>query len=399
MKVSYQIEILDKSLNKIAEVRNPLPMRGGMVLTYSKELSDFGQCKFRVSAYDDILTQHGDIFVPHKYHVRLRRNKAVIWQGAIIENSARNNQYIEIVAAEYEFYLSKILVNRTSLDPATGTADGVFRIFNSGTMATAVTTIMNETIATLNTGTNSASILSGLTLGTIENPNYAPNMTDSTGAALTGGWTFSTSLQLTYDFQTILYVLKSFGIYSYADFYIDEDLRFNFEKFVGNDRHYDVNFVFTQHNSNIVDYNLPRFGQRMANDVFGIATDTSGVILHKEQSDQGSITEFGLMQGTAAYADIKDNGILAARVAAELPLVSTPDETNVMVVLNETAAYPIGTWDIGDIVNISITNKGVDFDQTRRIVGTSVQVHNTGRETTVIQTNIPQQWQFASSTA
>lgn len=397
--VRYQIEILDKSLNKIAEVLNPLPLKSGDILTYSKELSDFGQCQFRVSAFDSILTQYGDILVPHQFHVRLRRNGVIVWQGAIIENSIRNSQFIEVVAAEYEFYLSKILVQRTSTDPATGTADGIYRIFNSGTMGSAVVAMMNETIATLNNSTNSSSILAGMTLGEIDNPNYPPNMTDSTGAALSGSWNFSTDLQLTYDFQTILYILKSFGIYSYADFYIDNDLQFNFKQFVGNDRHYDVNFVFKKGSSNIVDYNLPRFGQRMANDIFGIATDTNGAVLHVEKSDQNSITTNGLMQGTAAYSDVKDSGILGARVAAELPLVSTPDETNAMVVLNETAAYPLGLWDIGDIVNISVVNNAVDFNQVRRVIGVSVQVDGTGRELTTAQTNVPRTWQYASSIA
>jgi len=398
--MKYIVEILDKSLNKLAEVRNPYPLdQKGTVLTFSKELSDFGQCKFRISAFDDLLTQYGDIIQPHQNHVRIRREGRVVWQGAIIDNPKRSSQFIEILAAEYEFYLSKILIKRSSNNPATGTADGVFRIFNSGTMAAAVTAVMNETIALLDVSTNTSSILSGMTLGTVENPNYAPNMTDSTGAALSGAWNFSTSLQLTYDFQTVLYLLKSFGIYSYADFYIDNSLVFNFEKFVGNDRHYDVNFVFKQHNSNIIDYNLPRLGGRMANDIFGIATDTNGAILHKEHSDQASITANGLMQGTAAYADIKDNSILDARVQAELPLVSTPDETNAMVVLNESSAYPLGIWDIGDIVNISVTNKGVSFNQPRRVVGISVEVNDTGKELTTVQSNKPLPFQFGSSTS
>jgi len=398
--MKYIVEILDKSLNKLAEVRNPYPLdQKGTVLTFSKELSDFGQCKFRISAFDDLLTQYGDIIQPHQNHVRIRREGRVVWQGAIIDNPKRSSQFIEILAAEYEFYLSKILIKRSSNNPATGTADGVFRIFNSGTMAAAVTAVMNETIALLDVSTNTSSILSGMTLGTVENPNYAPNMTDSTGAALSGAWNFSTNLQLTYDFQTVLYLLKSFGIYSYADFYIDNSLVFNFEKFVGNDRHYDVNFVFKQHNSNIIDYNLPRLGGRMANDIFGIATDTNGAILHKEHSDQASITANGLMQGTAAYADIKDNGILDARVQAELPLVSTPDETNAMVVLNESSAYPLGIWDIGDIVNISVTNKGVSFNEPRRVVGISVEVNDTGKELTTVQSNKPLPFQFGSSSS
>jgi hypothetical protein len=397
MSVEYNIEILDNSLNKIAEVLSPVPLKGGLVFNYSKELSDFGQCHFRVSAYDNILTQYGDIFVPHKYHVRLRRNGTVVWQGAIIENPARNSQFIEVIAAEYEFYLSKILVQRSSTNPSNGTADDVFRIFNSGTIADAVTAVITESINTWKTGTNSSSILSGMTLGTIENPNFPPNMTSAAGTSLTGPWTFSTNLQLTYDFQTVLYLLKSFGIYSYSDFYIDKDLGFNFKKFVGNNHHYDVNFLFTKQSSNIIDYNLPRFGQRLTNQIYGIATDNNGSVLHKDVSDQSSISTYGLMQGTAAYADIKDTGVLGARIAAELPLVSTPDETNALFVLNEKAAYPLGLWDIGDIITAKVVNNGVNFNQQRRIVGASVQVHDTGRETTTVQTNVPQPWQFGAS--
>lgn len=399
-QVNYQIQILDINLNVIAEVVDPYPLdKTGTILQYSKELSDYGQCKFRVSAFDQMLTQYGDILKPMQYHVRIRRNNAIVWQGAIIENSRRTKDFIEVIAAEYLFFLDKILVNRSSNDPATGKANEVFRIFNSGTMASAVQAIMNETIATFKTPTNGNQILANMTLGTIENPNFPPNMTNNLSQPLTGGWTFSTNLQLTFDFQSIYYVLKSFGIYSYADFYIDNNLVFNFKKFVGNDHHYDVNFTFTKLNSNIIDYNLPRFGQRMVNDLVGIATDNNGIILHKEQTDQASISTYGLMQGVAAYSDVKDQGLLNARVAAELPFVGTPDETNISIVLNETVAYPLGQWDIGDLVTISVTNNAVDFSDTRRVVGATVQVHNTGREITTAQTNKPLSFQFGSSNA
>lgn len=397
-QVNYQIEILDINLSKVGEVLDPFPLdKTGTILQYSKELSDYGQCKFRISAFDQMLTQYGDIIKPMQYHVRIRRNNAIVWQGAIIENSKRTKDYIEIIAAEYLFFLDKILVNRSSTDPATGTANEVFRIFNTGTMATAVTTIMNETIATFKNTTNGNQILANMTLGTIENPNFPPNMTNNLAQPLTGAWNFSTNLQLTFDFQSIYYVLKSFGIYSYADFYIDNNLVFNFKKFVGNDHHYDVNFTFRKLNSNIIDYNLPRLGQRMVNDLVGIATDNNGVILHKELSDQASVSTYGLMQGVAAYADVKDQGLLNARVAAELPFISTPDETNVSIVLNETVAYPLGQWDIGDLVTVSVTNNAVDFTDIRRVVGATVQVNDTGREITTVQTNKAQSWQYGSS--
>jgi hypothetical protein len=238
-----------------------------------------------------------------------------------------------------------------------------------------------------------------MTLGTIENPNFPPNMTDNLGNALTGGWTFSTNLQLTYDFQSVYYLLKSFGIYSYADFYLDQNLVFNFKKFVGNDRHYDVDFTFRKLNSNIIDYNLPRLGQRMVNDLWGVATDNTGVILHKEQTNQASVTTYGLLQGVAAYSDVKDQGILNARTQAELPLISTPDETNAIIVLDGTSPFPLGQWDVGDIVTIAVTNNGINFNQIRRVVGYTVNVNSTGKETTTVQTNIPLPFQYGSTAA
>ena len=64
------------------------------------------------------------------------------------------------------------------------------------------------------------------------------------------------------------------------------------------------------------------------------------------------------------------------------------------IVLNETAAYPLGLWDIGDLVTVKITNNAVSFSDIRRVVGASVNVHNTGREITTAQTNKPLPFQY-----
>jgi len=385
-----KIEILDKDRNKLAEVLTPYPLdKGENILRYSKELSDYGSCKFRISSFDPLLTQYGDIIQPHKNHIRIKRNGVTVWQGAIVDNSKRTKDYIEIVAVEYLFYLGRKLVHRTSPD-VNGTAN-IYRTFDSGTMAAAVTAMINETI----TDWAASHTLKGLTVGTMENPNYPPNTMDSNKNKLTGPWAFSKTLMLQYDFHTVLYILKAFGIYTYADFYIDNNLVFNFKKFVGNDKHYDVNFTYGPQ-GNIYDYNLPRFGQRMVNHLTGIATDTNGVVLHYDQSDETSKSNYGLMEGVAAYSDVKQQNILNARTQAELPLISSPDETNVSVVLNERG-FPLGLYDIGDIVTIKVKNRSVNFSDIRRIVGISVTLHSTGREMTVVQTNKPLPGQFKAT--
>jgi predicted ester cyclase len=349
-----------------------------------------------VSAYDPVLTTYGDILVPHKYHVRIRRAGYVVWQGAIIDNTKRNKSYIEVMAAEYEFYLDKILIARTSPD-ANGTAN-IYRNFASGTMATAVTALLNETITTWS---NSVHVLKNMTIGTIDNPSYPPNMvSDYNGTALSGPWTFGDGSQanpgpqLQYDFHTLLYVLKSFGIYSYADFQITPTLQFNFRSFLGNNLLAKLVFQFGKQ-GNIYDYNLPRLGKRQANSLLTIATDPNGVILHVEPTDQTSITSNGLMEAVAAYSDVKSQSTLNARANAELPLVSTADETNAIVYLNENG-YPLGQYDVGDIVTIKVQNLGVNFNSIRRIVGYTVMLNETGRESIALQTNVPLPWQYST---
>lgn len=399
-QIVTEIWICDSSLNKITRITTPYPLAGGMLVRYSKELDDYGQCTFRVSAYDTTLKTYGDILVPHKNWVKIIRNGAVIWQGAIIENTKRTSQFIECVAAEPLWYLSKILINRSSVDPNNGTADNIYRIFNSGTMATAVTNIMNETITTL---AGSGHALATMTLGTVTNPNYPPNVTDANNPPnkLTGGWVFGNGTNaplLQFDFHTVLYVLKAFGVYTYADFYLDQNLVFNFVPFKGNNLTQKVTFNWngpTSQASNIIDYNLPRLGQRQINDLWGIATDPTGLVLHYEGSDQTSMSTYGLIQGVAAYSDVKDQATLNARIQAEVPLISAPDNAAISVTLNEKG-YPLGFFDVGDIVSLNIQNRALNFTDMRRVVGYTVTVHNTGREFTAVQTNKVQPWQYAS---
>lgn len=387
------VQILDSNLNLVTPVKAFIPLdKSGVILRYSKELSDYGTCTFRISNYDSAFTTFGDITLPHSYHVRVLRDGTTVWQGAIIENTKRTKEYTEVVAAEYLWYLDKILIKRSSNNPTTGKADDIYRIFSSGTMATAVTAIINETITRWH-GTNHA--LASMTLGTVENPNYPPNMTDGTGKKLSGAWSFGNGTaapQLTFDFHSVLYVLKSFGAYTFADFNIDNTLKFNFKKFLGNDHHYDVNFVWGEQ-GNAVDFNITRLGQRMVNQLWGIAVDSSGNILHVEQHDSPSIKTNGYLEQVAAYADIKDKATLNARVQAELPLISTPDSSADSIILSEKA-YPLGLYDVGDIVTMKVNHTAFDYNKVRRIVGITVDLHNTGRELTTVQTNAPLPWEY-----
>jgi len=382
------VEILNTSLEKIAEMRNLYPInQAGMVLRYSDELSDYGTCTFRVATKEPLLASLGDILVPHKYHVRIKRGKTIVWQGAIIDNTERNKNYIEVKAAQYEYYLDKMLIRRDTSAPA-GTDTSTdswknYRTFLSGTMASNVTTIVNNAITDFGTD----HVLGAMTVGTIENPDYPDGFTNATGSPLTGGWSFSDFITLRFDYHSVEYVLEAFALYTNSDFYIDNDLVFHFKKFVGR-KNTDITFEYGTF-GNIVDYNLPRLGGRMSNSLWGIGADEDGTILHANQRDEASIQEYGLLMSAEAFADVKTQNQLKKRMAETLQFTKTPEDSPVNVILNEKAA-PFGVYEVGDIVTVKVTDYNIAFNKPRRIVGITVTLHNTGREIITVQTNKPQ---------
>lgn len=382
MHTRTTVEIVNKSLSKIAEIRNLYPINNqGMVLRYSKELSDWGTAIFRVSTKDPVFDTYGDVLQPHVYGIRIRRGTTIVWAGTIVDNTVRNRNYIEVKAVEYEYYLSKVLIRR---DAETTAGDGKdnYRTFSSGTMAAAVQDLITK--ARTDFGTNHP--LSSLVVGTVDNPNYPDNFFDQNNVALTGGWNFSSYVTLQFDYHSVYYVLKAFALYTNCDFEVDETLTFNFRTFLGN-KQTPITFEYgTQ--GNMVDYNTPRLGNRMVNNLWGIAADTSGKILHANQIDTDSQNTYGLLQDGKAYADVKDLNFLKSRMNEELQFTKTPDDSPVNVLLNEKG-YPLGQYNIGDIVTVKITDNIIAYEKPRRIVGITVNLHNTGRELVAVQTNAP----------
>lgn len=380
------VEILDNDLARVAVIKALYPLtKTGMVLRYSRELSDYGTCLFRVSTKDTVLSQYGDILQPHKYHIRVKRDTVTVWQGVIVDNPTRNKNYVEVKAHEYLYYFSKVLIRRDADNPTTDDDESNFKVFSSGTMASAVTTIFNNAITDL----TSNHILATATLGTIENPNYPDNFVDSSSppVRLTGAWNFSSDVTVQFDYHSVLYVLKSFGIYANADFEMTNDLVFNFKKLIGK-RISGITFAYSGVGTNISDYNFPRLGQRMANDLIGIATDDKGNVLHATKSNTTSINTIGRLQDARAYTDVKNQNLLDSRLKEEIRLTVDPDESPITIVLDENA-YPTGKFNLGDIIWVKVKDHVIDYEKERRVVGWTVNLHETGRELTYVQTNSP----------
>lgn len=342
------------------------------------KLSGYGQCKFRVGTKDPLFDAVGDVLEPYRYIVRVKKSGTVIWEGPIIKNTDRNKRYVEVVAFSYLFLLTKNVIRQDT------TGDTNFRTFKSGTMDTAVTTLINEA----KTDLGSPNPLASMAIGTIENPNFPSGYVRVDNTALTGAWTFSSDMTLSYDYRDTFYVINSMAMYPACDFEIDNNLVFNFQQFLGR-RQPNLTFTYGEF-GNVLDYNIPRNGERMANSLVGVAADTGYNIIHTEQVDNVSVSRYGKVQDVAAYVDVKNKNALQSRLVEELRLISVPD-SEIHLVLNDKA-YPYGQYKVGDIVTIDINDNVVSFrNQQRRIVGINMSVSNNGSESIKLITNKPKE--------
>ena len=273
-------------------------------------------------------------------------------------------------------------MRRDADKPDTDEDESNFRVFKTGTMGSIVTDIFNQAKADLGT----SHILASATIGTVETPDYPANFTDGSSPPrpLTGAWSFSDAVALQYDYHSALFVIKNFGNYTNADFELTRDLVFNFKK---RNRISGITFNYNTIGGNIIDYNVPRLGMRMSNEIVGIAADDEGKILHATQRNSASVATNGLLQTAKAFNDVKSKNPLEARLAEELRLISDPEESPINIILNEKA-YPLGQYGLGDIIWVKIKDHIIDFQKERRIVGITVTLHNTGRELIAIQTNV-----------
>lgn len=377
---NYKVELLDSSLQPITQVKALVPInKEGNFLEYSSRLSDYGKAKFRIAVLDPLFDTHGDIVQPYANHVRIWRDNAIVWRGVIVNNSRRTSQYIEVEAYEYLYLLTKVGLRHDT------NGDTNYRTFNSGTMATAIQTVLTEAKNDANNH------LSNIEIGIIENPTFPEGFVDVNNSSLSGQqWTFSNNFVVKYDYRDVLYVLQSFGLYAVSDFELVPNdagkLVFNFKKFLGSRRE-DVMFDYNAQIGSIEDFDVPRLGERMANQIVGVAADNQFTILKVDYTDDTSIKTYGKLWGVAAYADVKSKNLLIARLREEGSQISTPD-SEMNIVLNERA-YPLGVYAVGDIITVQIKHHIINVKQARRVVGIDVKVHNTGKERIRVYTNKP----------
>jgi hypothetical protein len=163
-------------------------------------------------------------------------------------------------------------------------------------------------------------------------------------------------------------------------------LVFHFKKFVGT-KDYNAGFVYGTH-GNIIDYDVPRYGKRMVNDYYGLASDEKGKLLRLSKRDTSSVSNYGLMEGSTAFSDVINQNVLVARLTEDLRFLASPATAPLNLVVDDKT-MTLGTFGIGDIRYVRIKDHIIDYSEVRRIVGITTIVHNTGKELVTIQTNEP----------
>jgi len=266
-----------------------------------------------------------------------------------------------VTAHTMEFLLSKVQVaNDAGKDLRTQT----------GTMSSMITTLMNEGISRGN------SPIAGVTLGTIDNPVYPWDGTTP--------WTFSDVYQFKLVYSNLFSAINTFSDVTRADWNIDYNGVFNFKQQIGADRT-DVAFKYGK-GGNVVAFDSPLDGSNMVNDFMLIAQSQDGSNLVKSpKNDTSTYSLYGDLWGVKGISDMISQNF-SDQKAQHIFNLNKSFDTQLFLDLAGNA-MPVGSWDLGDKVNVDIQDGPISFNKKVRIIGWKTTVSDLGVERTQLITN------------
>lgn len=358
----YKLFITDVNGNKIAYVRNLVPLDGTEVLRFDDYISSYGSLRFRVQTKDPILTSN--ILEPHRYCVQLYRNNSLVFAGPIVNNPKRNHQFIEVEAKTWAWYLTKVQVAHSV---STDTEN--WREFKTGTMAAAITALFNEGKGRSN------SPISDWTLQ-VTNPDY-PWQTGT-------GWTFSDVYKIQFEYADMMRVLSSFADITNADFTVTKEKVLTFAPHIGTTRN-DITLRYGR-GGNIENYDSPLDGENMNNDFVMESFDSAGAkIIKSSAEDLSNQASYKRLWAGAILNEKLDQKQLDEKRKRIMNLNNALD-TELNLTLGETA-LPFGTYNLGDTVTVQIHDGIINVNTLRRIIGWKVSVMSNGVERVTLSTN------------
>jgi len=353
----YSVEILDTSGNVQTIIKNLIPIdRDKNVLKYDDYLSNYGTCTFRVKTKDPAVSVN--YLEPYKYHVRIKRAKGSVWYGVIVNNNQRTHNFIEVEARTLLFYLTKCEVAPSDTTVMT-------RVFKSGTMATALTTMFNEA------KNRQDSPIGSWTLGTIDNL-YKLNTTTA--------YTFTNTDFLELPYASVMDAFTLCGDITNSDFELTTSKVFNFKRRIGQNTQ--IAFKWGKY-GNLKDYNSPVRGADRYNVLAGLGISTTGTLLRADKTDSSTISTYKRLWATKVFNNANTQDILNAITTEELRTKSSGVNLKTYDVNEDGFLLQLGDDFIVDIEDGIISER-----ERRRLIGRQVLVNENGYETIRLITNI-----------
>lgn len=352
----YKVEILDQSGNVQSVVKNLVSFtKDKQALKFNDYLSSYGTCNFRVKTLDPGFST--DYLEPYKYFIRIKRFKKTVWYGVITDAPSRTHEFVDIQARTLAFLFTKCEISPSDFTVLT-------RVFKTGTMGAAITTIFNEA------KNRSSSPVASFTIGTIENP-YKLNTTTT--------YTFNDTDYLEMPYMSTMDFLSIVSDITNTDWEVTSGGVFNYRRKMGRFR--DISFKWGKY-GNMRDYNIPISGSNKTNLLIGLAVNTAGKLIRHEATNAASIDTYKRLWGFKVFENANTQSILNALTKEELRVRGTGVELKRYSVNEEALSLELGDEFVVDIQDNIISER-----ETRRLVGLEVSVSDTGFEKFELITN------------
>jgi len=321
-------------------------------ISFTRFLSSVGELTFVIPRTDPNFVH----LVGLKTHLKVFRDGVLVWKG--IYDYLREDMYTYTVfASTYESLLDYYLINPTAA--ATSTS----RAFTTKKLGTEIAQILfNEAVAKTN------SLLSGFTLGTVENP-YTPGTTTE----MTASYSF--------DYDKLSYVIRSLAKSGGADWKMGFDKTFNFYRRLGSDKAAIVFHIKDGEPSNIVDFKRDQDFRKIGNSIFAFGVGVKVNFLKSVKTDATSQTTHGLMERNLGMPkDLIDQAALDKLVDDQIQVTKLPTSVVAPSLIIKNVGFLTG-WDVGDNVVIDLNIGQTALTEYKRVLGINAYYSQSGAET------------------
>lgn len=328
-------------------------------ISLTKVLSSVGELVFTIPKEDPKFS----LLTGIKSHLKFVRNGTVIWKGNYDFLRETLDNYV-IFGSTYEALMDNYLVAPDS--PSTSTV----RKFTTKKIGTEIVQVLfNEAKALTN------SLLSGFSLGTIENP-YTPSTTTEM------------TVNMEFEYDTLLDAIARGAYAGGADFEITTSKALNFYRRKGSNKPNITIHLKDLEPSNVRDFQKDTDFRRIGNDIYAFGVGLGVNFLKANKTDSTSQTTYGLMQKYLGVPkNLVDQATLNKLVEDQITLLKTPPAKTTPKIVSSGFDLFNG-WDLGDNLYVDIDHGGTVVTEYQRVIGVQLAYANNGAESIFVYLDV-----------